>query len=148
MELVRRDVLAAIIPALPVPAASTSGPSRSAATKTAPSWLVRLHGTHVLLAGSTGAGKASLIWGLIRGILPALADGTARILGADPKLMELAYGRALFDRYGRYESDPALDRRHARRHRADMQVRAAAAGRPEPDHFADYRASVHDRVRG
>jgi len=26
-------------------------------------WLVRLHGTHVLIAGATGAGKASLLWG-------------------------------------------------------------------------------------
>jgi len=26
---------------------------------------------------------------------------------ADPKLMELAYGRAIVDRYGRYAADPA-----------------------------------------
>jgi S-DNA-T family DNA segregation ATPase FtsK/SpoIIIE len=29
------------------------------------------------------------------------------VWAADPKLMELAYGRAVFDRYGRYAADPA-----------------------------------------
>ncbi len=69
-------------------------------------WTVRLHGTHLLLAGATGAGKGSLLWGLIRALLPAMQSGLVRILAADPKLMELAYGRALFDRYGQYAADP------------------------------------------
>jgi hypothetical protein len=29
-----------------------------------------------------------------------------RILAADPKVMEQAYGRAIFDRYGQYAADP------------------------------------------
>jgi S-DNA-T family DNA segregation ATPase FtsK/SpoIIIE len=33
-------------------------------------WLVRLHGTHLLIAGATGAGKGSLLWGLVRAMLP------------------------------------------------------------------------------
>jgi DNA segregation ATPase FtsK/SpoIIIE, S-DNA-T family len=107
LELVRRDALAAIIPALPVPARVDLRAVRIGRCEDGSLWTVRLHGAHVLVAGSTGAGKASLLWGLIRGILPALEAGTARILGADPKLMELAYGRALFERYGRYECDPA-----------------------------------------
>jgi S-DNA-T family DNA segregation ATPase FtsK/SpoIIIE len=89
----------------------------------------------VLLAGSTGAGKASVLWAFIRGILPALENGTVRILGADPKLMELAYGRALFDRYGRYESDPALIVGMLEDAVADMQDRAASlAGRHRTHH--------------
>ena len=63
-------------------------------------WLVRLHGTHLLVAGATGAGKASIIWGLIRAIFPALRAGLVRLLGADPKRMELSYGREIFDTYG------------------------------------------------
>ena len=31
---------------------------------------IRLHGTHLLLAGATGAGKGSYLWGLIRAMLP------------------------------------------------------------------------------
>jgi len=30
--------------------------------------------------------------------MPARHDGTARVLAADPKLMELAYGRPILDR--------------------------------------------------
>jgi DNA segregation ATPase FtsK/SpoIIIE, S-DNA-T family len=106
VELVRRDALAAIVPALPIPMRPDLKAVPVGRREDGTPWLIRLHGSHVLLAGSTGAGKASLLWGIIRGLLPALADGTVRILGADPKLMELAYGRALFDRYGRYESAP------------------------------------------
>lgn len=67
-------------------------------------WRLRLHGTHVLVAGATGAGKGSVIWSAIRGLLPAVAGGLAEIWAADPKLMELSYGRSLF---ARYAADPA-----------------------------------------
>jgi S-DNA-T family DNA segregation ATPase FtsK/SpoIIIE len=40
-------------------------------------------------------------------MLPAMAAGLVRVWACDPKLMELAFGRALFDRYGRYAADPA-----------------------------------------
>ena len=36
---------------------------------------IRLHGTHLLIAGATGAGKGSYLWGLIRAMLPAMAAG-------------------------------------------------------------------------
>jgi S-DNA-T family DNA segregation ATPase FtsK/SpoIIIE len=130
VELVRRDALAGIIPALPIPAHVDLRAVPAGRREDGTPWTVRLHGSHVLLAGSTGAGKASLLWGVIRGILPALADGTAQILGADPKLMELAYGRALFDRYGRYESDPEAIVCMLEDTVADMQDRAGRlAGR-------------------
>ncbi|PDP85576.1 cell division protein FtsK [Glycomyces fuscus] len=62
-------------------------------------WLLRLHGTHVLVVGVTGAGKGSVIWSTIRAMLPALVDGTAQVWAIDPKRMELAYGRDLFAHY-------------------------------------------------
>jgi len=65
-----------------------------------------VHGTHVLIAGATGAGKASLLWSIIRALLPAMVAGLVRVWAADPKLMELAYGRAIFDRFGRYAATP------------------------------------------
>ncbi len=136
VELVRRDVLAAIIPALPIPVHVDFRAVAIGRHEDGSLWLVRLAGSHVLLAGSTGAGKASVLWAIIRGILPALADGTARIFGADPKLMELAYGRALFDRYGRYESDPALIVAMLEDTVADMQRRAGQLAGRSRTHFA------------
>jgi DNA segregation ATPase FtsK/SpoIIIE, S-DNA-T family len=134
VELVRRDALAAIIPALPIPARADLRAVPVGRREDGTPWAVPLHGSHVLLAGSTGAGKASVLWAIIRGILSALADGTARILGADPKLMELAYGRALFDRYGRYESDPAAITGMLEDAVENMQDRAARLAGRQRDH--------------
>ncbi|MGN6172308.1 MAG: FtsK/SpoIIIE domain-containing protein [Streptosporangiaceae bacterium] len=100
LEFVRRDALAAIIPALAIPARVDLRALPTGRREDGQAWLVRVHGTHVLIAGATGAGKASLLWSIIRALLPAMAAGLVRVWAADPKLMELAYGRAIFDRYG------------------------------------------------
>jgi S-DNA-T family DNA segregation ATPase FtsK/SpoIIIE len=103
-------------------------------------WLIRVHGTHVLIAGATGAGKASLLWSIVRAMLPAMAAGLVRVWAADPKLMELAYGRAIFDRYGRYAADPEAIVAMLEDAVAEMQARAAQfAGKrrehtPTPEH--------------
>ena len=55
--------------------------------------------THVLIAGATGLGKGSVIWSLIRALLPAIAAGWVQVWALDPKRMELSFGRALFRRY-------------------------------------------------
>ena len=108
LEFVRRDALAAIIiPALPIPIHVDLKALAIGRREDGSLWLVRLHGTHLLVAGATGAGKASIIWGLIRAIFPALRAGLVRLLGADPKRMELSYGREIFDAHGTYAADPA-----------------------------------------
>jgi S-DNA-T family DNA segregation ATPase FtsK/SpoIIIE len=66
LEFVRRDALAAIIPALPIPDCPDLKALPIGRQEDGLPWLVRLHGTHVLVAGATGAGKASLLWGLVR----------------------------------------------------------------------------------
>ena len=140
LELVRRDALAAIIPALPVPARADLRALPVGRREDGTRWTVRLHGTHLLLAGSTGAGKASLLWGLIQAMLPAMRAGLVRVLAADPKLMELAYGRALFDAYGTYAADPDAIVAMLEDAVTGMQDRAAQlAGRhrehtPTPEH--------------
>jgi DNA segregation ATPase FtsK/SpoIIIE, S-DNA-T family len=134
VELVRRDALAAIIPALPVPDRTDLRALAIGRGEDGTPWQVRLHGSHVLLAGSTGAGKASILWAIIRALLPALHDGTARVLAADPKLMELAYGRAIFDRYGRYESDPEEIIAMLEDAVAGMQARASKLAGRQRDH--------------
>jgi DNA segregation ATPase FtsK/SpoIIIE, S-DNA-T family len=125
LEFVRKDALTAIVPALPVPAAPDLRALPVGRREDGLPWLIRLHGTHLLIAGSTGAGKASLLWSIVRVLLAAMQSGLVRVLAADPKLMELAYGRAIFDRYGAYAADPAAVVSMLEAAVADMQARAA-----------------------
>jgi S-DNA-T family DNA segregation ATPase FtsK/SpoIIIE len=134
LEFVRRDALAAIIPAFPIPAAVNLKALAIGRREDGSLWLVRLHGTHLLVAGATGAGKASIIWGLIRAIFPMLRAGLVRLLGADPKRMELAYGREIFDAHGQYAADPADIAAMLAHAVADMQARAEQLGGRQRDH--------------
>jgi S-DNA-T family DNA segregation ATPase FtsK/SpoIIIE len=140
LEFVRRDALAAIIPALPLPAHVDLRALPVGRREDGQLWLVRVHGTHVLIAGATGAGKASLLWSIVRSMLPAMVAGLVRVWAADPKLMELAYGRAIFDRYGRYAATPEAIVAMLEDAVAQMQTRAALfAGKhrehtPTPEH--------------
>jgi S-DNA-T family DNA segregation ATPase FtsK/SpoIIIE len=134
LEFVRRDALAAIIPALPVPDRVDLKALPVGRREDGLPWLVRLHGTHVLVAGATGAGKASLLWGLVRAMLPMMRAGLVRVLAADPKLMELAYGRVIFDTYGAYAAGPASIVAMLEDAVADMQARAAMFAGRQRDH--------------
>jgi S-DNA-T family DNA segregation ATPase FtsK/SpoIIIE len=134
LEFVRRDALAAPIPALPIPDYPDLNALPVGRREDGLPWLIRLHGTHLLIAGATGAGKASLLWGLIRAMLPLMRSGLVRVLAADPKLMELAYGRVLFDTYGHYAADPAAIAALLDQAVADMQRRAASFAGRQRDH--------------
>ena len=125
LEFVRRDALAAIIPALAIPVRVDLRALPVGRREDGQVWLVRVHGTHVLIAGATGAGKASLLWSIVRAMLPAMVAGLVRIWAADPKLMELAYGRAIFDRFGRYAATPEAIAAMLEDAVAAMQARAA-----------------------
>jgi S-DNA-T family DNA segregation ATPase FtsK/SpoIIIE len=130
LEFVRRDALAAIIPALAITVRVELRALPVGRREDGQAWLVRVHGTHVLIAGATGAGKASLLWSIIRAMLPAMVAGLVRVWAADPKLMELAYGRAIFDHYGRYAATPEAILVMLEDAVAAMQARAAIfAGR-------------------
>ncbi|MDD7942569.1 FtsK/SpoIIIE domain-containing protein [Actinomycetospora lutea] len=48
-------------------------------------WWLRLMGTHVLIAGLTGAGKSGLVACIIRALAPAIRAGKVRLVGIDPK---------------------------------------------------------------
>ncbi len=134
LELVRRDALAAIIPALPIPLHADLRALPVGRREDGTPWLVRLQGTHVLIAGSTGAGKASLLWSILRALAPLLTSGLVRVLAADPKQMELAYGRELFDAYGTYAADPLAIVAMLERAVADMQDRALLLAGHQRDH--------------
>jgi S-DNA-T family DNA segregation ATPase FtsK/SpoIIIE len=78
LEFVRRDALAAVIPALAIPASVDLRALPVGRREDGLPWLVRVHGTHVLIAGATGAGKASLLWSLARAMLPPCSPGWCR----------------------------------------------------------------------
>ncbi len=134
LELVRRDALTIIIPALPVTASCDLRALPVGRCEDGSPWLVRVHGTHLLIAGSTGAGKASLLWSLVRAMLPAMTAGLVRVLAADPKVMELAYGRELLDRYGTYAATPVAIVTMLETAVADMQARARLLAGKQRDH--------------
>ncbi|WP_329426420.1 FtsK/SpoIIIE domain-containing protein [Streptosporangium sp. NBC_01495] len=104
----RHDPLATPLPAVPVPDEASVGPVEVGKCEDGKPWLLKVHGTHVLVAGATGAGKGSVIWSAIRGLLPATRAGLAQVWALDPKRMELSYGRDLFgDRYAASPADCA-----------------------------------------
>ena len=99
LELVRADTLADPIGALPVTGEVDLAGLPVGRCEDGSPWRLRLAATHVLIAGATGSGKGSVIWSLIRALLPAIASGWVQVWALDPKRMELSFGRALFHRY-------------------------------------------------
>ena len=62
-------------------------------------WRLRL-GPHTLVAGSSGSGKASLVWGFLLGLAQPIRDGIVEVWGIDRKGgMELAMGQPLLTRF-------------------------------------------------
>jgi DNA segregation ATPase FtsK/SpoIIIE, S-DNA-T family len=134
LEFVRRDALARVVRPAPMLTSPNLRALEVGRREDGLPWLVRLHGTHVLVAGATGAGKASLLWGLVRAMFPLMQDGLVRVLAADPKLMELAFGRIIFDTHGDYAADPAAIADMLERAVAGMQARAARFAGYQRDH--------------
>jgi len=51
---------------------------------------------HTLVIGQTGAGKGSVMWSLISGLLPAVRDGLIELYAIDPKAAEATMAPNLF----------------------------------------------------
>jgi S-DNA-T family DNA segregation ATPase FtsK/SpoIIIE len=100
IDFQRRNLLADPVPCLAV-AEGVVDVRRvwSGRTEYGQDWHVSLAGSHTLVAGSTGAGKNSVMWCPLVSIAPAIRDGLVRVSGIDPKGMELDYGRRIFTRY-------------------------------------------------
>jgi S-DNA-T family DNA segregation ATPase FtsK/SpoIIIE len=100
LDFTRRDALAAVVPALPVPKAPHLEALPIGRREDGEPWTVRLRGSHVLIAGTTGSGKGSVLWSIVRALGPHLRDGLVRLWVLDPKGgMELAAGQPLFHRF-------------------------------------------------
>jgi len=96
----RRDPLVDVVPALPIaePVDLTAVPVGR--REDGQPWTLGLLGSHVLLAGSTGAGKGSVLWSLIRALAPAVRDRLVQVWAVDPKGgMELSFGAPLFTHF-------------------------------------------------
>jgi S-DNA-T family DNA segregation ATPase FtsK/SpoIIIE len=101
LEVLWGDPLAAVVPALPVPAEVDLAAVPVGVREDGKPWTVRLTGNHLLVAGVTGAGKSSVVWSIVRGVAPAVHAGVVQVWAVDPKGgMELAPGRPLFARFG------------------------------------------------
>lgn len=103
LRVLRRDPLAAPVPALPVGAMADLLALPVGRREDGALWTVRLLGRHILLAGSTGTGKGSVQWSLLRALCPLIHAGVVAVWTADPKRMEFPTGRPLF---ARYAADP------------------------------------------
>jgi DNA segregation ATPase FtsK/SpoIIIE, S-DNA-T family len=66
-------------------------------TETGEPFTLRLAGSHLLVAGSSGSGKSSLLWGLVRALSPGVRTGSVAIWAIDPKGgIELSAGQVLY----------------------------------------------------
>ncbi|MBB2741940.1 UNVERIFIED_ORG: S-DNA-T family DNA segregation ATPase FtsK/SpoIIIE [Microbispora rosea subsp. rosea] len=127
----RRDPLAEPLPAVAVPEMASVGPVEIGRCEDGTPLRLKVHGTHVLIAGATGAGKGSYLWSTIRGLLPAMRAGPVQVWALDPKRMELSFGRALFG--SRYAADP--------KECADLLDEAVCVMQERADRFAGLQRS-------
>jgi S-DNA-T family DNA segregation ATPase FtsK/SpoIIIE len=100
LELHPKDVLSSVVNPLPTASRVDLSAVPVGRHEDGSDWVLRLVGTHVLVAGATGSGKGSVLWSLLNGLAPALSDGTVQVWALDPKGgMELRPGRPLFARF-------------------------------------------------
>jgi S-DNA-T family DNA segregation ATPase FtsK/SpoIIIE len=71
----RLDPLADVVDALPVAETVDLGAVPVGRREDGQPWVVRLRGSHTLVAGATGAGKGSVLQSLIRSLGPGIRDG-------------------------------------------------------------------------
>lgn len=72
-------------------------------------WLLSLVGRHTLVAGRSGSGKGSVLWGAVASLAPWIAQDTVRVHGVDLKRgVEIAMGDGLMHRTA-YRPEQALE---------------------------------------
>jgi S-DNA-T family DNA segregation ATPase FtsK/SpoIIIE len=97
IELVMLDALATTRPASRLAALDSVDAVPVGRTQAGGDWWLRLRGRHTLVAGCSGAGKGSVLWGVAGGLAPAVHADLARLWGIDLKRgIELAIGAELF----------------------------------------------------
>ena len=100
LEFTTSDPLIEPVAALPVPEVVDLQSVAIGRREDGELWRVAVRGTHVLIAGMMGSGKGSVLWSLLRGLAPAIHEGTVAVWAIDPKGgMELGPGRAMYQRF-------------------------------------------------
>jgi DNA segregation ATPase FtsK/SpoIIIE, S-DNA-T family len=103
LEFSRKDVLAEPLAPIPIPASVEDVDLHAipvGRTEGGERWTLKIRGSHLLVAGLTGAGKGSILWSILKGLAPAIKVGLVHVWAFDPKGgMELFRGRALFREY-------------------------------------------------
>jgi S-DNA-T family DNA segregation ATPase FtsK/SpoIIIE len=106
LEFTTKDPLRETVPALPVSEKVDLEAVAIGRREDGEPWRVKVLGSHMLIAGMTGAGKGSVLWSLLRGLGPEIRDGRVAVWAIDPKGgMELGPGRPLYARF----AVPSLD---------------------------------------
>jgi S-DNA-T family DNA segregation ATPase FtsK/SpoIIIE len=99
LMMVRGDLLGFLVPPAPIADVPNLEALPVGLVETGRPFTLRLLGTHLLIAGATGAGKASVIWAILRALAGGIRSGLVQVWGVDPKGgMELMMGRTLFTR--------------------------------------------------
>jgi S-DNA-T family DNA segregation ATPase FtsK/SpoIIIE len=100
LEFATGDPLTEIIPALPVPDDVDLTAVPIGRTEYGEPWIVNLIGATILIAGSQGAGKGSVLWSIVRGVAGSIRSGEVEVWALDPKGgLELSPGEGLFARF-------------------------------------------------
>jgi S-DNA-T family DNA segregation ATPase FtsK/SpoIIIE len=109
IELVMADALTTAVTATePEPRAQFDS-VRLGRTQGGDAWWLRLRGRHTLVAGCSGAGKGSVLWGICCGLAPAVRADLVRLWGVDLKRgVELEMGAGLFSAHA-YQPTEALE---------------------------------------
>jgi S-DNA-T family DNA segregation ATPase FtsK/SpoIIIE len=95
-----RPILTDVIEALPVPEEVDLTAVPIGRTEYGEPWTINLIGATILIAGSQGAGKGSVLWSMVRSIANSIRRGEVQVWALDPKGgLELSPGEALFSRF-------------------------------------------------
>lgn len=103
LDFAVKDTLSEPLAPIPVPASADDVDFSAVPvgrTESGERWTLKIHGSHILVAGLTGSGKGSILWSILKGLAPAIQAGTVQVWAIDPKGgMELYRGRPLYHRY-------------------------------------------------
>lgn len=97
VELVMRDALTQTADAAEPEPRAVAEKVRLGRTQGGGEWWLQLRGRHTLVAGCSGSGKGSVLWGVCCGLAPAVRADVVWLWGIDLKRgVELAMGEGLF----------------------------------------------------
>jgi len=106
VELVMADALTSPVTAVEPEPRATSERVRLGRAQAGRDWWLQLRGRHTLVAGCSGAGKGSVLWGICCGLAPAVRVDMVRLWGVDLKRgVELAMGAGLFSAHAYTPAD-------------------------------------------